>query len=127
MRDRGLLTLCAFLAGACARPASPVTPPPTIAPPAQPPQRAPPAHEQAQQVPKEPSVRSDSEPSDSEPPANHPPDGDPRLLERLTISVPEPRALGETRFQAAREVFREVKRGLLDRSYVERKNASCAQ
>src|SRR5512138_1319749 len=66
-----------------------------------------------------------TEPEPAEPVES--PVDDPRLLERLTISVPEPRALGEAKFRAAREVFREVKRHVTDGSFVEQKDPRCQQ
>jgi len=59
-------------------------------------------------------------------PAEAPAD-DPHLLERLTIAVAEPGSLRAGKFRAARDVFIEVKRHVVDRSYAERKDVRCLQ
>jgi len=67
------------------------------------------------------------EPVPPQPEAPGPPDHDPHLLERLTISVPEPKSLADWKFRAARGVFREVTRAVAAGSYGQDKDPRCQQ
>ncbi|MDX2054560.1 MAG: hypothetical protein SFV15_19320 [Polyangiaceae bacterium] len=62
-------------------------------------------------------------PAPAPPPAEH----DPELLARLTIKTTKPKPLAKAKFRSAAGLFREVIRGVANRSLLEEKDEACQQ